>query len=71
MRGALGDCKGDYLSGPDVRKRRGDIRKHELQLAAEQVLLPVFDTVEQFSVSLKKERDQWAEFIRRNNVMPD
>ena len=37
----------------------------------QQVLLPVFDTVEQFSVSLKKERDQWAEFIRRNNVMPD
>jgi tripartite-type tricarboxylate transporter receptor subunit TctC len=36
-----------------------------------QVLLPVFDTPEQFGVALKKERDTWAEFIRRNNVMPD
>ena len=37
----------------------------------QQVLVPVFDTPEQFAASLKKERDGWAEFIRRNNVMPD
>jgi tripartite-type tricarboxylate transporter receptor subunit TctC len=37
----------------------------------QQVLLPVFDTVEQFTASLKKERDNWAAFIRRNNIMPD
>ena len=29
----------------------------------------VFDTPEQFAASRKKERDGWAEFIRRN--MPD
>jgi tripartite-type tricarboxylate transporter receptor subunit TctC len=37
----------------------------------QQVLVPVFDTPEQFAASVKKERDGWAEFIRRNNVMPD
>jgi len=37
----------------------------------QQVLVPVFDTPEQFAASVKKERDNWAEFIRRNNVMPD
>ena len=37
----------------------------------QQVLVPVFDTPEQFAASVKKERDSWAEFIRRNNVMPD
>jgi tripartite-type tricarboxylate transporter receptor subunit TctC len=36
-----------------------------------QVLLPVFDSPEQFAAALKKERDGWAEFILRNNVMPD
>jgi tripartite-type tricarboxylate transporter receptor subunit TctC len=50
-------------------------RAMKLQPMAEKldqlVLLPVFDSVEQFAVSLKKERDQWAEFIRRNNIMPD
>jgi tripartite-type tricarboxylate transporter receptor subunit TctC len=33
-----------------------------------QVLVPVFDTPEQFAVSLKKERDAWAAFIRRNDI---
>jgi tripartite-type tricarboxylate transporter receptor subunit TctC len=37
----------------------------------QQVLVPVFDTPEQFAAALKKERDGWAEFIRRNNVLPD
>jgi len=37
----------------------------------QQVLLPVFDDVEQFTASLKKERENWAAFIRRNNVTPD
>jgi len=35
------------------------------------VLLPVFDTPAQFAASLKKERDGWAEFIRRNGIVPD
>ena len=33
-----------------------------------QALVPVFDTPEEFAASLKKERDRWAEFIRRNNI---
>jgi tripartite-type tricarboxylate transporter receptor subunit TctC len=33
-----------------------------------QGLVPVFDTPEQAAASLKKERDRWAAFIRRNNI---
>jgi len=33
-----------------------------------QALVPVFDTPAEFAASLKKERDGWAEFIRRNNI---
>jgi tripartite-type tricarboxylate transporter receptor subunit TctC len=36
----------------------------------QQALLPVFDTPAEFAASLKKERDGWAEFIRRNNIQP-
>jgi len=36
-----------------------------------QALVPVFDTPAEFAASLKKERDGWAAFIRRNNVQPD
>src|SRR3954463_4637174 len=36
-----------------------------------QVLVPVFDTPEEFAASLKKERDGWSAFIRRNNIQPD
>src|SRR5438445_629725 len=36
-----------------------------------QVLVPVFDTPGQFAASLKKERDGWADFIRRNAIQPD
>ena len=35
-----------------------------------QVLVPVFDTPAEFAASLKKERDGWAEFIRRNGIEP-
>jgi tripartite-type tricarboxylate transporter receptor subunit TctC len=31
-------------------------------------LVPVFDTPEKAAASLKKERDGWAEFVRRNNI---
>src|SRR5262245_38885959 len=34
----------------------------------QQVLVPVFDTPAEFGASLKKERDGWAAFIRRNNI---
>jgi tripartite-type tricarboxylate transporter receptor subunit TctC len=36
----------------------------------QQALVPVFDTPAEFAASLKKERDGWAEFIRRNNIQP-
>ncbi|HEX6691492.1 MAG TPA: tripartite tricarboxylate transporter substrate binding protein [Burkholderiales bacterium] len=36
----------------------------------QQALLPVFDTPAEFAASLKKERDGWADFIRRNNIQP-
>jgi len=36
-----------------------------------QVLVPVFDTPEEFAASLKKERDGWAAFIRRNGIEAD
>jgi tripartite-type tricarboxylate transporter receptor subunit TctC len=46
------------------------MRNHSEKLDA-QALVPVFDTPEQFAASLKKERDGWAAFIRRNNIEPD
>ncbi len=33
-----------------------------------QALVPVFDTPEQFAVSLRQEREGWAAFVRRNNI---
>jgi tripartite-type tricarboxylate transporter receptor subunit TctC len=35
-----------------------------------QALVPVFDTPGEFAASLKKERDGWAAFIRRNGIQP-
>ena len=37
---------------------------------AAQVLLPVFDTPEEFRASIKAERDGWVAFIKRNNIRP-
>jgi tripartite-type tricarboxylate transporter receptor subunit TctC len=36
-----------------------------------QALVPVFDTPTEFAASLKKERELWAAFIRRNGIQPD
>jgi tripartite-type tricarboxylate transporter receptor subunit TctC len=36
-----------------------------------QALIPVFDTPEEFAASLKKERDGWAAFIRRNGIVQE
>jgi tripartite-type tricarboxylate transporter receptor subunit TctC len=36
-----------------------------------QALVPVFDTPEQFSADMKKERDGWAAFIRRNAIVQE
>ena len=38
---------------------------------AQQALLPVFDTPEQFAASLKDEQQNWATFIRAQNIQPD
>ena len=36
----------------------------------QQALLPAFDTPEQFAASLKEEQQNWADFIRRHNIVP-
>ena len=36
-----------------------------------QAMVPVFDTPAEFAASLKKERDAWAAFIRRNGIVPE
>jgi len=36
-----------------------------------QALVPVFDTPAQFAAALKKERDGWAAFIRRNGIVQE
>ncbi len=33
-----------------------------------QALVPVFDTPAQFAAAIKAEREQWAAFVRRNNI---
>jgi len=38
---------------------------------SQQALLPVFDTPEQFAASLKEEQQNWAGFIRAQNIQPD
>ena len=38
---------------------------------AQQALLPVFDTPEQFAAALKEEQQNWASFIRQQNIQPD
>ncbi len=38
---------------------------------AQQALIPVFDTPEQFAASLKDEQQNWAAFIRAQNIQPD
>ena len=36
-----------------------------------QALVPVFDTPEEFAVTLKRERERWGAFIRRNKIAAD
>jgi tripartite-type tricarboxylate transporter receptor subunit TctC len=38
---------------------------------AHEPLIPTFDSPEAYAVSLKKETNKWAEFIRRNNITID
>jgi tripartite-type tricarboxylate transporter receptor subunit TctC len=38
---------------------------------AEQALLPVFDTPDQFAASLREEQRNWGDFIRAHNIVAE
>lgn len=42
-----------------------------VQRLEQQALIPVQDTPEEFAADLRKEREHWGAFIRRNNIQPD
>jgi tripartite-type tricarboxylate transporter receptor subunit TctC len=42
-----------------------------VQRLDQQALVPVHDTPEEFAAELRKERQHWGEFIRRNNITPE
>jgi tripartite-type tricarboxylate transporter receptor subunit TctC len=42
-----------------------------LDRLAKQALIPVHDTPEAFAADLRKERQHWGEFIRKNNIQPE
>lgn len=42
-----------------------------IQRLEQQALIPVHDTPEEFASEIRKEREHWAQFIRRNNVTAD
>jgi tripartite-type tricarboxylate transporter receptor subunit TctC len=42
-----------------------------VQRLEQQALIPVLDTPEEFAADLRKERQHWGDFIRRNNIQPD
>ncbi|WP_454753336.1 Bug family tripartite tricarboxylate transporter substrate binding protein [Cupriavidus necator] len=61
------------VPAPILKKMSEEInaamRTPELARALEaNALVPVFDTPETFRVSIKKEREQWASFIKRNGI---
>ena len=39
-----------------------------VQRLEQQALIPVHDTPQEFAVELRKEREMWGQFIKRNNV---
>ena len=64
------------VPGPVVQRMSAEIAaamrsKAIADKLAAQMLVPVFDTPAEFAASLKKERDGWAQFIRRNKIQPD
>jgi len=42
-----------------------------VQRLEQQALIPVLDTPEEFAVDIRKEREHWGAFIRKNNITPD
>ena len=53
------------MSAEIVRAMKSSALGEKLQA---QALVPVFDTPDEFAADLKKERDGWAAFIRRNGI---
>jgi len=61
---------------PIIRKLAAEVDKALRNPAVvkrleQQALLPVHDTPEQFAQELKKERQYWGDFIRKNNIQPE
>jgi len=61
---------------PIIRKLAAEVDKAlrnpaVVQRLEQQALLPVHDTPEQFTAELKKERQYWGDFIRKNNITVD
>jgi tripartite-type tricarboxylate transporter receptor subunit TctC len=59
-----------------IRRMGEEISKalHNPQVLArleQQVLIPVYDTPQEFAADLRKEREMWGQFIRRNNITSD
>ncbi|NML44674.1 tripartite tricarboxylate transporter substrate binding protein [Ramlibacter sp. G-1-2-2] len=42
-----------------------------VQRLEQQALIPVLDTPEEFAVDIRKEREHWGAFIKKNNITPD
>lgn len=56
----LGEEVGKALRNPAVVRR-----------LEQQALIPVLDTPQEFAAELRKEREMWGQFIRRNNITAD
>ena len=56
----LGEEVGKALHNPAV-----------VQRLQQQALIPVHDTPEEFAADMRKERQHWGDFIRKNNIQPD
>jgi tripartite-type tricarboxylate transporter receptor subunit TctC len=56
----LGEEVGKALRNPAV-----------VQRLEQQALIPVLDTPQEFAAELRKEREMWGQFIKRNNVTVD
>jgi tripartite-type tricarboxylate transporter receptor subunit TctC len=61
---------------PVIRRLAAEVNKAlqnpaVAQRLEQQALLPVLDTPEEFAAELKKEREHWGAFIRKNNITPD
>jgi tripartite-type tricarboxylate transporter receptor subunit TctC len=64
------------VAQPIVRRLSAEVGKAlrnpaVVQRLEQQALIPVLDTPEEFAADLRKEREHWGQFIRRNNVTPD